>query len=145
MGGGYYTGLSIGRDRIEWAVIRLQKDCQTLSGKGGVMLDPEMQKALASWNERRVSRGLPSFHTGIGINTGVVVCGQVGSKERLEYTLIGEEVNLASRICGKALPRQVLATKATFDRCLGRVGGREMEPVQVKGISYPVKIYEVTA
>ncbi len=104
----------------------------------------EMQKALASWNESRVTRGLPNFHTGIGINTGIVVCGQVGSKERLEYTLIGEEVNLASRICGKALPRQVLATKATFDRCQGRVGGRELEPVQVKGISYPVKVYEVT-
>lgn len=104
----------------------------------------EMQRELAAWNERRVARGLPSFHTGIGINTGVVVCGQVGSKERLEYTLIGEEVNLASRICGKAEPRQVLATKATVDRCGGRVAARELSPVQVKGISYPVKVYEVT-
>lgn len=104
----------------------------------------EMQAELKAWNERRVARGLPSFHTGIGINTGVVVCGQVGSKERLEYTLIGEEVNLASRICGKALPRQVLATKATVDRFQGRLGVKELDPVQVKGISYPVKVYEVT-
>lgn len=103
----------------------------------------EMQRELAAWNARRVAKGLPSFHTGIGINTGVVVGGRVGSTERLEYTLIGEEVNLASRICGKAEPKQVLATEATVKRTGGRLQVRALEPVQVKGISYPVKVYEV--
>ena len=103
----------------------------------------EMQSELAAWNARRVSRNLPSFHTGIGINTGVVVCGRVGSTERLEYTLIGEEVNLASRICGKAEPKQVLVTEATVRAAGEALRTRALEPVQVKGISYPVKVYEV--
>jgi class 3 adenylate cyclase len=105
----------------------------------------EMQRELAAWNARRVEKRLPSFHSGIGINTGQAVCGRVGSKDRLEYTLIGEEVNLASRICGKAEPRQVLATHATVARFRGELKVRPLEPVQVKGISYPVKVYEVLA
>jgi len=109
------------------------------AAKAGV----EMQAELAAWNARRAERGLPSFHTGIGVNTGVVVCGRVGAKERLEYTLIGEEVNLASRICGKAEPRQVLATEATVKRAGPSLRVRPLEPVSVKGISYPVKVYEV--
>ncbi|HEX7896475.1 MAG TPA: adenylate/guanylate cyclase domain-containing protein [Planctomycetota bacterium] len=103
----------------------------------------EMQRALAAWNARRVEKRLPLFHTGIGINTGLALCGRVGSKDRLEYTLIGEEVNLASRVCGKAEPRQVLATEATVARFRGELKVRALEPVQVKGISYPVKVYEV--
>lgn len=105
----------------------------------------EMQSAMAAWAERRKGRGLPPLHIGIGLNTGIVLGGKVGSKERLEYTLIGEEVNLASRVCGKALPGQVLATKTTADRLSGRLALTELEPVQVKGLSYPVQIYEVKA
>jgi class 3 adenylate cyclase len=103
----------------------------------------EMQKAMGAWNARRTG-GLSGLRIGIGINTGAVVGGKVGSKDRLEYTLIGEEVNLASRVCGKAAPGQVLVTKQVFDRLGGRVGGRELEPITVKGLSYPVHVYEVT-
>jgi class 3 adenylate cyclase len=103
----------------------------------------EMQKAMAAWNVRKTG-GLSGLRIGIGVNAGVAVGGKVGSKERLEYTLIGEEVNLASRVCGKAAPGQVLATKPVFDRLGGRVPGRELEPITVKGLSYPVQVYEVT-
>ncbi len=103
----------------------------------------EMQKWMARWNDRRIARGLPSFFSGIGINTGQAMCGKVGAQERMEYTLIGEEVNLASRICGKAAPKQVLVTKATWDLVKEECKGRELEPVVVKGLSYPIKIWEV--
>jgi class 3 adenylate cyclase len=102
----------------------------------------EMQKQMERWNHRRTARGLASFYSGIGINTGEVVCGKVGGRSRLEYTLIGEEVNLASRICGKAAPRQVLITKQTRDKLGDRVQVKELEPVVVKGLSYPIKIFE---
>jgi class 3 adenylate cyclase len=105
----------------------------------------EMQKQMERWNHRRTARGLASFYSGIGINTGEVVCGKVGGRSRLEYTLIGEEVNLASRICGKAAPRQVLITKQTRDRLGDRIQVKELEPVVVKGLSYPIKIFEAIA
>jgi class 3 adenylate cyclase len=103
----------------------------------------EMQKWMARWNDRRIARGLPAFFSGIGINTGIAMCGKVGAQDRMEYTLIGEEVNLASRICGKAAPRQVLVTKQTWDQVKEEMKGRELEPVNVKGLSYPIKVYEV--
>jgi class 3 adenylate cyclase len=103
----------------------------------------EMQKWMARWNDRRIARGLPAFFSGIGINTGLAMAGKVGAQDRMEYTLIGEEVNLASRICGKAAPRQVLVTKQTWDQLQGEMKGRELEPVIVKGLSYPIKIFEV--
>jgi class 3 adenylate cyclase len=103
----------------------------------------EMQKWMARWNDRRIARGLPAFFSGIGINTGLAMAGKVGAQDRMEYTLIGEEVNLASRICGKAAPRQVLVTKQTWDLLQGEMKGRELEPVIVKGLSYPIKIFEV--
>jgi class 3 adenylate cyclase len=103
----------------------------------------EMQKWMARWNDRRIARGLPSFYSGIGINTGLAMCGRVGAEDRMEYTLIGEEVNLASRICGKAAPKQVLITKQTYDQIQGQVNARELEPVSVKGLSYPIRVYEV--
>jgi len=103
----------------------------------------EMQKWMERWNDRRIARGLPSFYSGIGINTGIAMCGRVGAQDRMEYTLIGEEVNLASRICGKAAPKQVLVTKQTWDQVKEQIKGRELEPVSVKGLSYPIKVYEV--
>lgn len=103
----------------------------------------EMQKWMARWNDRRIARGLPSFYSGIGINTGVAMCGKVGAQDRMEYTLIGEEVNLASRICGKAAPKQVLITKQTWDMVKEEIKGRELEPVSVKGLSYPIRVFEV--
>jgi class 3 adenylate cyclase len=103
----------------------------------------EMQKWMERWNDRRIARGLPAFFSGIGINTGVAMAGKVGAQERMEYTLIGEEVNLASRICGKAAPKQVLVTKATWEQVKEEIKGRELEPVSVKGLSYPIKVFEV--
>jgi class 3 adenylate cyclase len=103
----------------------------------------EMQKWMERWNDRRIARGMPAFFSGIGINTGAAMCGKVGAQDRMEYTLIGEEVNLASRICGKAAPKQVLVTAQTWDLVKGEIQGRELEPVTVKGLSYPIKVYEV--
>jgi class 3 adenylate cyclase len=105
----------------------------------------EMQSAMAAWGAKRSGRGLPLLRIGIGLNTGIVLGGKVGSRERLEYTLIGEEVNLASRVCGKAAPGQVLATKSTAALLGERLRLRRLEPLTVKGISYPVEVFEVEA
>jgi adenylate cyclase len=77
-----------------------------------------MCRAVADLNARRTSRGQVPIHIGVGINTGEVVVGTLGAAERLEYTAIGDPVNVASRIEG--LTRQlkghdVLISQATLD------------------------------
>src|SRR5258708_40077331 len=89
----------------------------------------EMQKWMARWNDRRIARGLPAFFSGIGINTGIAMGGKVGAQDRMEYTLIGEEGNLAARICGKAAPKQAPVTKQTWNQAKGGMQERELAPV----------------
>lgn len=101
----------------------------------------DIQRDLAEWNRQREARGDVPVRVGIGINTDEVLAGNVGSADRMEFTVIGEGVNLASRLCSKAQPGQVLASHAT--RRDAGVEGRELEPVHVKGFSAPIRVYEV--
>ena len=103
----------------------------------------EMQEALRKLNLQRLQKNLAPLTMGIGINTGVVVSGNLGSDKRTDYTVIGEEVNLASRICSKAAPGQVLISEPMYRKLKGLVEVRPLEAVSLKGFSDPVKVYEV--
>lgn len=102
-----------------------------------------MTEEVRRWNDDRKAKGLSTLQIGIGINTGIVLAGRVGSKTRLEYTLIGEAVNLSSRVCGKAQPGQILLTESTFNEVKNNFKTKELEAVRVKGLSYDVKLFEV--
>ncbi len=104
----------------------------------------EMQDVLAKFNLVRQVKKLTPVTMGIGINTGVVVSGNLGSDKRTDYTVIGEEVNLASRICAKAAPGQTLISDFTYRKLKGQVVVKVLEPVSLKGFTEPVKVYEVT-
>ena len=110
----------------------------------GVRCALGMQKALIKLNQDRLSRGVQPLTMGIGINVGVVVSGNLGSVRRVDYTVIGEEVNLSSRLCSKAAPGQVLISDAMARKLRGLIEVRPLEPVTLKGFSEPVKVYEVT-
>lgn len=74
----------------------------------------EMVNALRQWNEERLRSRLDPIYVGIGIHTGSVFVGNMGAQNRLNYTVIGSHVNLASRLCSAAGPEEVLITEDTY-------------------------------
>jgi len=93
--------------------------------------------------QRSDSRLLP-VQLGIGINTGAALAGNVGSAGRSEYTVIGDSINIASRICGSTPGGEVWIGAETYDRAKDHIETEELEPQQVKGKSAPVRVYRVT-
>ena len=105
----------------------------------------DMQRALHEMNAGHRERGLPELNMGIGINTGMVMAGLLGSDLYSEYTVIGDEVNLASRIEAYSLRGQVLVSEATRARVQDRVTLGEPMDVIVKGKKQVVNLFEVLA
>jgi adenylate cyclase len=83
------------------------------------------------------------LHMGIGINTGVVIAGNIGSERRTDYTVIGNEVNTAQRFESSAGPGQILITGNTFQRVKNAVQVRELGPLRVAGKQEGVLAYDV--
>lgn len=103
----------------------------------------QMQVAMDDLNAYHKGLGLPELYMGIGINTGIVMAGLLGSEVYSEYTVIGDEVNLASRIESFSLRGQVLVSRNTFERCSDYVSVGEPMAVFVKGKPRPVSLIEV--
>ena len=79
---------------------------------------------------------------GVGVNTGQLVAGYMGSKRRLEFTVIGDTVNTASRVCGIAAGDQVLISEATYRHVADRIDARYLGTRQVKGKEMEIGVYE---
>jgi len=108
-----------------------------------VLCAVEMQIAMDDLNKHHRQVGLPELYMGIGLNTGNVMAGLLGSDLYSAYTVIGDEVNLASRIESFSLRGQVLISQSTFDRCRDFAKTGEAMDVQVKGKSERVNLREV--
>ena len=104
-----------------------------------------MIRECRRWSRDRVQRGQKSVEMGIGLNTDMVVSGNIGSAKRMDYTLIGDGVNLASRLesACKVYSAQILLSENTFGRLRGTYRIRNVDQVVVKGKTEPVGVYEV--
>jgi len=86
---------------------------------------------------------LKKLGIGIGINYGEAVVGNIGTEETMDYTIIGDVVNTAQRVESIARAGQILITKNALLRVEGKITLRALAPVQLKGKSFPVEIFEV--
>jgi adenylate cyclase len=103
----------------------------------------EMQIAHQEVMERWRQRGVEAAPIGVGIATGELIAGEMGSPQRTQYTVIGRAANLGARICGVAKAGQVLISQQTYDQVKDQIEAKPITGMQFKGVEHEVTIYEV--
>ena len=101
----------------------------------------EMQSALEDFNLDREQHGEDKIQIGIGINSGEVVVGAIGSSQTMQYTCIGDAVNIASRLTDMAKPGQVVISENTLADLTGKAEYKELPPVPLKGADGGINSY----
>ena len=103
----------------------------------------QMMNSLSIANKRWTAEYGLDIHIGIGINTGEVILGNIGSPERMEFTVIGDTVNIASRFSAAARPGQILITRETLTHLGPNINHLELTPIEIKGKTGKLKVFEI--
>ncbi|MEH2243258.1 GAF domain-containing protein [Nostoc sp.] len=105
----------------------------------------DMRRRLEEFNQRRIIQTQPQIHIGIGISSGDVVSGNIGSRKRMDYTIIGDSVNFSSRLeaVTKDYGCDILLSEFTYQLCSDRIWVRQLDKIRVKGKHQAVNIYEL--
>jgi adenylate cyclase len=105
----------------------------------------EMQAALERLNQRWKEQGRPELKIGVGINTGEMIFGNIGSERRMDFTVIGDNVNLASRLesSTKELKASIVISESTHQRVGSIAQVRDLGSIHVKGKDVPIHVYEL--
>jgi adenylate cyclase len=103
----------------------------------------EMQNNIFLLNCQFLKEGTSELHVGIGLNSGHFIAGNMGSERRMEFTCIGDNVNLAQRIESKAGRGNVFISESTYERAKGKLLAVRLKPTRVKGKAAPITIYSV--
>lgn len=105
----------------------------------------DMRQRLQEFNQKRQAIGQPLIHIGMGISSGEVVSGNIGSQRRMDYTVIGDGVDISSRLEGatKEYGCDIILSEFTYNLCAEKIQVRELDRVRVKGKTRPVYLYEL--
>ena len=105
----------------------------------------QMLKALECFNDTKLSSHIEPLKIGIGINRGKVISGNIGSKQQMNFTVIGDSVNLASRLCSVAASDEIIVSDAVWKKVkhLKSFKSKKLNPVKVKGKVKPIEIKEI--
>jgi adenylate cyclase len=103
----------------------------------------DQMEVLGRFNRKRIEAGHPPLAVGMGVHTGPLVAGYVGSSKAMSYTVIGDTANTSARLCGIALAGQVIVSEYTVARLGPRFELEELPPAQLKGKEKPLRIYNV--
>ncbi|MEH2171397.1 GAF domain-containing protein [Nostoc sp.] len=105
----------------------------------------DMRRRLEEFNQRRIIQAQPQIRIGIGISSGDVVSGNIGSRKRMDYTVIGDGVNLSSRLeaVTKDYGCDIILSEFTYQLCSDRIWVRQLDKIRVKGKHQAVNIYEL--
>jgi adenylate cyclase len=105
----------------------------------------DMMEELKALQARWASQGRPFLNIGIGINTAIMVVGNMGSEQRFDYTVTGDGVNLASRLEGanKEYGTNIIVSESTWEQVRDRIATRELDIIRVQGKAQPTRIFEV--
>ena len=102
-----------------------------------------MVEALRKFNEKREKQNKVPINAGIGINKGKVISGNIGSKDQMDYTVIGDTVNLGARLCSFAGPLKIIISQSVKDEIGDLYKTRKLDAIKVKGKRKPVEIFKV--
>ncbi len=105
-----------------------------------IEMQQQMKLLRQKWHRQGITQKL---EIRVGINTGYVTVGNFGAESRMDYTILGTDVNLASRLEGKARPGHILVSESTHELIKDRIRCRDFGEVEVKGFERPVPVFEV--
>jgi len=130
-----------------WNAPNEQADHAMRAVKAALKIQERVGLMLARWKQEKRSfvEHISEITTGIGINTGEAIVGNIGSPKRMEYTAIGDSVNLAARLQGVAKGGEIIVSEATLALVKDRVRYTELEPVAIKGKAHLVPLFRIDA
>lgn len=103
----------------------------------------EQMEVLGKFNRTRMEEGHPALAMGIGIHTGPLVAGYIGSSKALSYTVIGDTANTSARLCGVAAAGQIIVSEQTLSQLGGKFETEELPPANLKGKEKPFRMFDI--
>ncbi|MBP2647849.1 MAG: cya [Gemmatimonadetes bacterium] len=122
-----------------WGAPQAQEDAPDRAVRAALA----MQEALAHLNARWLAAGRPALGVGIGINFGEVFVGNIGSHRRLEYTVLGDVVNVAARLCAEAGAGEILVAEGVRAATYGGWDYEALQPMELRGREEKVEVFRV--